>query len=82
MGALKPSYVTPDAITLPAELRSEMKSGELVLPNLINAELFAIPRNGNDYYFPTAECEIFLAEGCPSTLNSISVASTARAATA
>lgn len=55
VGALKRSYVTPEAITLPAELRSEKKGGELVLPNLINAELAAIPRVWNsDYYFPTS----------------------------
>jgi len=54
VGALKRSYVTPEAITLPAELRSEMKGGELVLPNLINSELSAIASTGNDYYFPTA----------------------------
>jgi len=55
VGALKRSYVTPEAITLPEELRSEMKGGELVLPNLINAELSAIPEIGaSGYYFPTA----------------------------
>jgi integrase len=55
VGALKRSYVTPEKITLPAEVRSRKKGGELVLPNLINAELSSIPIFGNsDYYFPAA----------------------------
>src|SRR5262249_4590296 len=53
VGALKRSYVTAESITLPAELRSQKKGGELVLPNLINTELSSIPRVGNsDYFFP------------------------------
>ena len=53
VGALKRSYVTPEAITLPPELTKNGR--ELVLPNLINAELSAIPSVGNsDYFFPTA----------------------------
>jgi integrase len=47
VGALKRSYVTPENITLPAEVRSKKKGGELVLPNLINAELSSIPIIGN-----------------------------------
>ena len=53
VGALKRSYVSAESITLPAELTKNGK--ELVLPNLINAELSAIPSVGNsDYFFPTA----------------------------
>jgi integrase len=56
--------VTDDRITLPAELRSEMKGGELVLPNLINAELSAIPKVGeSDYYFPSERGRPFSAWG-------------------
>jgi integrase len=64
VGALKRSYVTAEAITLPAEVRSQKKGGELVLPNLINAELSSIPRVGNsDYFFPTAAGGPFCAWG-------------------
>ena len=53
VGALKRSYVTPEAITLPAELTKNGR--EHVLPNLINAELSTIPSVGNShYFFPTA----------------------------
>jgi integrase len=53
VGGLKRSYVTEDAITLPAELTKNGR--ELVLPNLIKAELASIPKRGeSDYYFPTA----------------------------
>jgi integrase len=53
VGGLKRSYVTDDAITLPGELTKNGR--ELVLPNLINAELGAIAKVGeSDYYFPTA----------------------------
>jgi hypothetical protein len=64
VGALKRSYVTAEAITLPSEVRSQKKGGELVLPNLINAELSSIPRVGNsDYFFPTAAGGPFCAWG-------------------
>ena len=64
VGALKRSYVTPEKIILPAEVRSKKKGGELVLPNLINAELSSIPIVGNsDYYFPTAAGGPFCAWG-------------------
>ena len=53
VGGLKRSYVTPETITLPAELTKNGR--ELVLPNLINAELSTIRSVGNsDYFFPTA----------------------------
>ena len=52
VGALKRSYVTAEAITLPGEMTKNGR--ELVLPNLINGELSAIPSAGNfDYFFPT-----------------------------
>jgi integrase len=55
VGALKRSYVTPEKITLPVGFRSKQKGGELVLPNLIYAELSSIPVVGNsDYFFPSA----------------------------
>jgi len=64
VGGLKRTYVTPEAITLPAEVRSEKKGGELVLPNLINAELASIPSIGNsEYFFPTAAGGPFCAWG-------------------
>jgi integrase len=47
--------VTPEKITLPVGFRSKQKGGELVLPNLIYAELSSIPIIGNsDYFFPSA----------------------------
>jgi integrase len=53
VGGLKRSYVTEEAITLPPEVTKNGR--ELVLPNLINAELSAIAKVGeSDYYFPTA----------------------------
>jgi integrase len=66
VGALKRSYVTDDAITLPGELTKNGR--ELVLPNLINAELSLIPKvegEGKvaDYYFPTAAGTPFCAWG-------------------
>jgi integrase len=52
VGGLKRSFVTAEAITLPPELTKNGR--ELVLPNLINAELSAIPKIGESgYYFPT-----------------------------
>jgi integrase len=52
VGALKRSYVTSEAITLPGEVTKNSK--EHVLPNLIHAELMSIPSVGNsDYFFPT-----------------------------
>jgi integrase len=58
VGAIKRSYITPEAITLPSEL---MKNGkELVLPNIINAELSAIPSVGDsDYFFRRRAGESF-----------------------
>jgi integrase len=53
--------VTEEAITLPKEVTKNGR--ELVLPNLINAELSAIPGIGNDYYFPTAAGGPFCAWG-------------------
>jgi integrase len=51
VGALKRSYVTENAITLPGELTKNGR--ELVLPNLINAELASIQKVGeSEYYFP------------------------------
>jgi integrase len=62
VGGLKRSYVTDDAITLPAELTKNGR--ELVLPNLINGELTAISKVGeSDYYFPTAAGGPFCAWG-------------------
>lgn len=53
VGGLRRSYVTDEMITIPASVRSEKKGGELVLPNLINAELSSVPVIGSsDYYFP------------------------------
>jgi integrase len=53
VGGLKRSYVTDEAITLPGELTKNGR--ELVLPNLIKADLAAVPKMGeSDYYFPTA----------------------------
>ena len=53
VGALKRSYVTPDAITLPGEVTKNGR--EHVLPNLVNAELASMPSIGSsDYFFPTA----------------------------
>jgi integrase len=53
VGALKRSYVTPEAITLPGEVTKNGR--EHVLPNLIGAELASIPSiGGSDYFFPTA----------------------------
>src|SRR5262249_41827367 len=53
VGALKRSYVSAEAITLPSELTKNGR--EHVLPNLINAELSAIRRVGeSDYFFPNA----------------------------
>jgi hypothetical protein len=50
-----------EAITLLAEIRSQKKGEELVLPNLINAELSAIPLLGNsDYSFSEKFRERFL----------------------
>jgi len=66
VGALKRSYVTDDRITLPADIRSEKKGGELVLPNLIGAELAEIPKNGDsDYYFPNERGGPFVSWGRP-----------------
>ena len=62
VGGLKRSYVTQEAITLPAELTKNGR--ELVLPNLIYAEFSSIPAVGNsDYYFPTAGGGPFTAWG-------------------
>ena len=53
VGGLKRSYMTDEAITLPAELTKNGR--ELALPNLIKGELGAIRRVGeSDFYFPTA----------------------------
>lgn len=62
VGALKRSYVTPEAITLPAELTKNGR--ELVLPNLIGAELSMIASGGmSDYFFPTASGGAFSSWG-------------------
>ncbi len=62
VGALKRSYVSDEAITLPAEL---VKNGrEHVLPNLIGAELAAVRSpEGSDYYFPNASGGAFSSWG-------------------
>jgi integrase len=62
VGALKRSYVTADAITLPGELTKNGR--ELVLPNLINAYLSSIPNVGNsEYFFPTSSGGPFCSWG-------------------
>jgi integrase len=66
VGGLKRTYVTDEAITLPGELTKNGR--ELALPNLIKAELSAIPevkREGkvSEYYFPTAAGTQFCAWG-------------------
>ena len=58
VGVLKWSYITPETITVPAELVKNRR--EHVIPNLINDNLALIPRT-SEYLFPSSVGTPYLA---------------------